>query len=150
MANILNLVNLANLANLRNVENVMNVANMMIVANVTNEENVTNIINNLINIPNVTTLQYGCELCFRLRHLIVCFSCAVVIIHHKAIRPGKSCKRWKWRLRTRTFCRKSRYFEDFLSQIFRLLNEDGGRRVEDREMRLDHGYLRKEDGERSI
>ena len=30
-------------------------------------------------------------------------------------RPGKSCKRCKRRLRT--FCQKSRYFEDILSQI---------------------------------
>ena len=32
------------------------------------------------------------------------------------IRPGKSCKPCKWRLQT--FCQKSYYFEDILSQIF--------------------------------
>ena len=38
------------------------------------------------------------------------------------LRPGKSYKRCKRRLRT--FCWKSRYFEDFLSQISRWMKEE--------------------------
>ena len=37
---------------------------------------------------------------------------------------------------------KSRHFEDFLSPISCFLTEDGGRRVEDGELRLDQGDLR--------
>ena len=37
-------------------------------------------------------------------------------------RPGKTCKRWKRRLRT--FCRKSRYFEDILSRKSRIFDRE--------------------------
>ena len=52
-------------------------------------------------------------------------------------RPGKSCKRCKRRLRT--FCRKSRYFEDILSEESRtFVAIYSGQK----ELRVDEGALR--------
>ena len=71
-------------------------------------------------------------------------------------RPGKSCKRCKRRLRT--FCWKSRYFEDFLSQKSRsfywgwrymrrrCVNEAGSRRFEEGGWRMKHLELKIDDG----
>ena len=63
-------------------------------------------------------------------------------------RPGKSCKRCKRRLRT--FCRKSRYFEDILVENPAFLTEDGGRSLKDGKLRIDQGELRLYDGELRI
>ena len=59
-----------------------------------------------------------------------------LFLKHSVSRPGKSCKRCKRHLRT--FCRKSRYFEDIYPV---LMSEDGGGRVSDGELRFYCGDL---------
>ena len=54
--------------------------------------------------------------------------------------PAPACKRCKQRLRT--FCQKSRYVEDIVSNIQYYLTEDGERRIENWEIRFDKKDLR--------
>ena len=63
------------------------------------------------------------------------------------IRPGKSCKRFKWRLWT--FCRNSRSFEDLMSKKCRIFDQRWRQKswrwiIEDGSRRMDVGWWRME------